>query len=142
MIRRPPRSTRTDTLFPYTALFRSAAQGARFGHAGVVEADLAADLPGQQAAACVERGGGGVELVALVARQVGGGAAEREIGHRVGAVGRRIRPHLGLRRRRAAGDVDTGGDRPTLDLTDFADVADRVATGTPLLRAKCGTERE
>src|SRR3546814_7018262 len=25
MIRRPPRSTRTDTLFPYTTLFRSAA---------------------------------------------------------------------------------------------------------------------
>src|SRR3546814_14123888 len=25
MIRRPPRSTRTDTLFPYTALFRSCA---------------------------------------------------------------------------------------------------------------------
>src|SRR3546814_2607515 len=29
MIRRPPRSTRTDTLFPYTTLFRSAA-GARY----------------------------------------------------------------------------------------------------------------
>src|SRR3546814_10863663 len=28
MIRRPPRSTRTDTLFPYTTLFRSA----RFRH--------------------------------------------------------------------------------------------------------------
>src|SRR3546814_8238993 len=27
MIRRPPRSTRTDTLFPYTTLFRSPAQG-------------------------------------------------------------------------------------------------------------------
>src|SRR3546814_10893081 len=27
MIRRPPRSTRTDTLFPYTTLFRSAALG-------------------------------------------------------------------------------------------------------------------
>src|SRR3546814_15477764 len=27
MIRRPPRSTRTDTLFPYTTLFRSAAPG-------------------------------------------------------------------------------------------------------------------
>src|SRR3546814_6397305 len=27
MIRRPPRSTRTDTLFPYTTLFRSAANG-------------------------------------------------------------------------------------------------------------------
>src|SRR3546814_10956038 len=28
MIRRPPRSTRTDTLFPYTTLFRSAGGGA------------------------------------------------------------------------------------------------------------------
>src|SRR3546814_1570271 len=27
MIRRPPRSTRTDTLFPYTTLFRSADDG-------------------------------------------------------------------------------------------------------------------
>src|SRR3546814_10411468 len=27
MIRRPPRSTRTDTLFPYTTLFRSAGSG-------------------------------------------------------------------------------------------------------------------
>src|SRR3546814_2107222 len=27
MIRRPPRSTRTDTLFPYTTLFRSPASG-------------------------------------------------------------------------------------------------------------------
>src|SRR3546814_9279027 len=27
MIRRPPRSTRTDTLFPYTTLFRSHADG-------------------------------------------------------------------------------------------------------------------
>src|SRR3546814_15744974 len=30
MIRRPPRSTRTDTLFPYTTLFRSAPP--RYGH--------------------------------------------------------------------------------------------------------------
>src|SRR3546814_11342752 len=29
MIRRPPRSTRTDTLFPYTTLFRSARGGDR-----------------------------------------------------------------------------------------------------------------
>src|SRR3546814_6019744 len=29
MIRRPPRSTRTDTLFPYTTLFRSVAIGGR-----------------------------------------------------------------------------------------------------------------
>src|SRR3546814_12289171 len=31
MIRRPPRSTRTDTLFPYTTLFRSGRQGSRPG---------------------------------------------------------------------------------------------------------------
>src|SRR3546814_9044768 len=29
MIRRPPRSTRTDTLFPYTTLFRSATRSLR-----------------------------------------------------------------------------------------------------------------
>src|SRR3546814_11483867 len=31
MIRRPPRSTRTDTLFPYTTLFRSADIARNFG---------------------------------------------------------------------------------------------------------------
>src|SRR3546814_12115183 len=30
MIRRPPRSTRTDTLFPYTTLFRSVLEFAQF----------------------------------------------------------------------------------------------------------------
>src|SRR3546814_14986268 len=32
MIRRPPRSTRTDTLFPYTTLFRSYGQATAFGY--------------------------------------------------------------------------------------------------------------
>src|SRR3546814_4836948 len=32
MIRRPPRSTRTDTLFPYTTLFRSTVIGGGFRH--------------------------------------------------------------------------------------------------------------
>src|SRR3546814_17347505 len=32
MIRRPPRSTRTDTLFPYTTLFRSRGRAGRAGH--------------------------------------------------------------------------------------------------------------
>src|SRR3546814_2440280 len=31
MIRRPPRSTRTDTLFPYTTLFRSTGSLTRYG---------------------------------------------------------------------------------------------------------------
>src|SRR3546814_5748125 len=40
MIRRPPRSTRTDTLFPYTTLFRSPARGVG---AGLPDLDLAGD---------------------------------------------------------------------------------------------------
>src|SRR3546814_4401509 len=46
MIRRPPRSTRTDTLFPYTTLFRSAQLAPlafRQGHqVAAPEQDLAA----------------------------------------------------------------------------------------------------
>src|SRR3546814_5765315 len=38
MIRRPPRSTRTDTLFPYTTLFRSGGVFARLGFLAAVEA--------------------------------------------------------------------------------------------------------
>src|SRR3546814_4685420 len=34
MIRRPPRSTRTDTLFPYTTLFRSVAHAAELARNG------------------------------------------------------------------------------------------------------------
>src|SRR3546814_16866983 len=52
MIRRPPRSTRTDTLFPYTTLFRST-RAVQTGLAGV-EADdvlvIFAAGPGQTAA--------------------------------------------------------------------------------------------
>src|SRR3546814_4360397 len=39
MIRRPPRSTRTDTLFPYTTLFRAAHAGGRI-EAAVVAGKL------------------------------------------------------------------------------------------------------
>src|SRR3546814_9450279 len=49
MIRRPPRSTRTDTLFPYTTLFRSdrsayghkAVPGWRLGFSGEAPPDIA-----------------------------------------------------------------------------------------------------
>src|SRR3546814_5801583 len=40
MIRRPPRSTRTDTLFPYTSLFRSGFLVA----IGLIEATAVADI--------------------------------------------------------------------------------------------------
>src|SRR3546814_11107951 len=39
MIRRPPRSTRTDTLFPYTTLFRSDAKRTFFDLLGVEHLD-------------------------------------------------------------------------------------------------------
>src|SRR3546814_16134848 len=45
MIRRPPRSTRTDTLFPYTTLFRSPAQFcSEVGRRDAPEADLVVDV--------------------------------------------------------------------------------------------------
>src|SRR3546814_15508972 len=68
MIRRPPRSTRTDTLFPYTTLFRS--EGTRNGKAGrargaavdyelslgrVGEGDRQAGRAGYQQAAAIDQ---------------------------------------------------------------------------------------
>src|SRR3546814_4412202 len=45
MIRRPPRSTRTDTLFPYTTLFRSLTEGGvpLHGVAGKLRRELRRD---------------------------------------------------------------------------------------------------
>src|SRR3546814_2656507 len=51
MIRRPPRSTRTDTLFPYTTLFRSPEIIRRL-------AGRAVDLRPDQRRACCREGGG------------------------------------------------------------------------------------
>src|SRR3546814_13997706 len=45
MIRRPPRSTRTDTLFPYTTLFRSEQQRALVLAAETLTEDALAVLP-------------------------------------------------------------------------------------------------
>src|SRR3546814_20619407 len=42
MIRRPPRSTRTDTLFPYTTLFRSRHRSALHQRAGARQAQCGA----------------------------------------------------------------------------------------------------
>src|SRR3546814_17864380 len=65
MIRRPPRSTRTDTLFPYTTLFRSPAAaglsaGSRARRAGQGMGEVAA--------------GGSVECRAVLSGERGAGA--------------------------------------------------------------------
>src|SRR3546814_4424421 len=72
MIRRPPRSTRTDTLFPYTTLFRSRAPGRRPNApvrprpsrgprpvaSGLLSLDLRVTVPTPLRSALVHRGGG------------------------------------------------------------------------------------
>src|SRR3546814_15822544 len=49
MIRRPPRSTRTDTLFPYTTLFRSVRdqEGARAVKQRALQGRLTSTCPGR-----------------------------------------------------------------------------------------------
>src|SRR3546814_4770514 len=56
MIRRPPRSTRTDTLFPYTTLFRSHARRRHRRHARPSPARAAAPAaPGHRRCAAAVR---------------------------------------------------------------------------------------
>src|SRR3546814_15293990 len=81
MIRRPPRSTRTDTLFPYTTLFRSVGVGARVRVHGVGQAALLADLleqPAGHAAAEALVGHGHGPAVVVEGRQAA--PAEAEVG--------------------------------------------------------------
>src|SRR3546814_1522193 len=59
MIRRPPRSTRTDTLFPYTTLFRSQTHTAVLPHAIAYNAPATPDA------------------MARASRALGGGDPER-----------------------------------------------------------------
>src|SRR3546814_3653310 len=74
MIRRPPRSTRTDTLFPYTTLFRS--QAARHHERHLAPAECRG-----RAVAGAGRGGRAGDAVELPERdadpQGGGGAGGR-----------------------------------------------------------------
>src|SRR3546814_12443845 len=84
MIRRPPRSTRTGTLFPYTTLFRSAACLAAVGNEEVLVAPLleARVEVGGVAVAGVLQGGVEVRRVLLdrIHRIEIGAAAEPRLG--------------------------------------------------------------
>src|SRR3546814_8365929 len=53
MIRRPPRSTRTDTLFPYTTLFRSAARNTTTGCESATRASVTVTIVGTVPGECL-----------------------------------------------------------------------------------------
>src|SRR3546814_4228099 len=83
MIRRPPRSTRTDTLFPYTTLFRSAGQDHRGGQwrLSLGRADPAGQYEGAdrrpEGGGGADGEGGGRHVGRPVAARPGAGAPDR-----------------------------------------------------------------
>src|SRR3546814_1838617 len=85
MIRRPPRSTRTDTLFPYTTLFRSLRQHAAVvdedpvgGPAALAAVELADQLHRRAVARRQPRDGGGIAAPDRAHGRLLGGAARRQ----------------------------------------------------------------
>src|SRR3546814_11012538 len=123
MIRRPPRSTRTDTLFPYTTLFRSGDRS-REGIGGAAVSDAVGNLrrPSGQASGLMSRplvdATGRVLLVTGASGGIGTAVADlyREAGGRV--AGLDLPPSEEARDRQSDGEgkrgsvrVDRGGCR-------------------------------
>src|SRR3546814_13939656 len=121
MIRRPPRSTRTDTLFPYTTLFRS--ERVRINrreeaiHVEVVdrvdpEERIQAQLRPQEVVVdlvCQEAGTVDVKLVAAVRDR--GVPVEAVVEHRAAQAGGPVaRPLAVLRRLRAVAAAPVWGE--------------------------------
>src|SRR3546814_840187 len=97
MIRRPPRSTRTDTLFPYTTLFRSPL----FHN---YHAELLAPQEARGNFLQLERSGSFVEPIVLVEASGIDAVLQKLFRHRMGA-GRRLRGRR-LAFARSADDFD------------------------------------
>src|SRR3546814_9732816 len=76
MIRRPPRSTRTDTLFPYTTLFRSVLVAAHLREPVVEPAEDAEDRAERQHVVEVRD-----HVVGVVQCQVDAGIRQHDAGH-------------------------------------------------------------
>src|SRR3546814_14704549 len=111
MIRRPPRSTRTDTLFPYTTLFRSVVGLALVGdHLGAVAVGDGAAVAVAEAQRLLAGVGEGADAHRAFddARVGRPGPGARRAGLQVlAAVGERGPPHGG-RRVGLAADRETG----------------------------------
>src|SRR3546814_16024025 len=78
MIRRPPRSTRTDTLFPYTTLFRSGEHRGR-GDAALAQQGHEQDEGGEEGGAveAAQRQRPGLRIIGQGEREKGGAEAEQ-----------------------------------------------------------------
>src|SRR3546814_2400923 len=86
MIRLPPRSTRTDTFFPYTTLFRSAAnRGLRFPMPGFV---LLVRPRGDEDA--------GIGIGFTVSKKVGNAVTRNRMKRRLRALARAALPESGI----------------------------------------------
>src|SRR3546814_4632324 len=89
MIRRPPRSTRTDTLFPYTTLFRSrATHGHALGDIGIEQRVFPAVALADHAAGVL------VHVVRRAVELVGAGLGDRVDGRADGVGGDVVVGHL------------------------------------------------
>src|SRR3546814_13177087 len=102
MIRRPPRFTRTDTLFPYTTLFRSPGER-RLQAEGGGEAVVDRRQAGQRVRDVVRDGG-----AAVVDGNAGQRRAEQQVAARVQVL--RLL-HRGLQRAGDKGECLPGGQR-------------------------------
>src|SRR3546814_15280945 len=71
IIRRPPRSTRTYTLFPYTTLFRSNSVSFMFDRMGVIAYPAKIASPETVFEAAVEAGASNVESGAELHEEIG-----------------------------------------------------------------------
>src|SRR3546814_886721 len=94
MIRRPPRSTRTDTLFPYTTLFRSQGSGFEAGHRRGTDEAEAVLVPGRGK---ILRGDGGGQRAAgheaeVAATGTGNGSRRAVVVEKGEDFGRTARP--------------------------------------------------
>src|SRR3546814_13995013 len=89
MIRRPPRSTRTDTLFPYTTLFRSVhAPPEHLGDQVLLAAEVVVDRGDVDVGAAGHLAQGSA-AEAVLGEQLLGGAEDAVLGRELG-VGHRL----------------------------------------------------
>src|SRR3546814_11654686 len=111
MIRRPPRSTRTDTLFPYTTLFRSAVDP----DATVARLHVeTAETTGRERAVRIRGAGGEVAIGAAERAVVPAGAVAAGALAQVGRLGKVLRTGFQRVAGVVAAETNHVGDRKSV----------------------------